>query len=1412
MPCPQGRYPVLRRTGIGVLASLLSVTTLSACGSDAGDSAGKVAPAANLSAVPASGFAPLNVSLDGSHSHAGSAPLRSWTLSFGDGTAGTAGTGVPPSSVEHRYATAGLHTATLVVKDGNGLTGKSLMSVDVLRPQAANPVVVLSSTPGGGTAPLDVHLAASTTATTVRSWSLNFGDGTASLTGSTMRSSFSHTYAHAGTFTAVLSITDAQGLSGTGQAVVVVTSSASPSNSLSAAPGSGSVPLKVSFRAGLGTVGSRPASWTLNFGDGSAARRGSGAIPATLHHSYATVGTYTATLTTQDGQGSTQSAIATVVVTPPAPMASMSIVPANQAKGIHKIKHIIMINQENRSFDSYFGTYPGADGIPMSNGVPTVCNPDPAAKTCVKPYHDTSDANIGGPHADAQARSDINGGKMDGFVAVAEKEGPPQCREGVKKCGKSSAKGSTDVMGYHTDSEIPNYWTYAKRFVLQDHMFASNLSWSLPNHLALVSLWAASCSSATNPMSCHTDLEQSADPRTSAYPWTDLTYLLHKANVSWQYFVGTGENPDCINDGADCEAVQLAPTTAGIWNPLPSFTDVKQDGQLGNIVGTPKFYAEARNGTLPAVSWVVPSGAVSEHPVQRVSAGQAYVTSLINAVMEGPDWSSTAIFLNWDDWGGFYDHVQPPAVDESGYGLRVPALVISPYSIAGKVDHQVLSPDAYAKFIEDDFLSSQRLDPTTDGRPDSRPDVRENQAILGDLTKDFNFNQAPIAPFSLVSGSPWGVAHEGSASTGAVGGSAPLNVQISTTQTTAPGSAIARWSMTFGDGTAAQSGAGAPPAVVAHRFLSAGSFHVTLEVTNTAGMTARDVQTVKVDKSVPKATLSAAPTGGMAPLTKVTFNGSGSSAPVGSVLSSWRFSFGDGSKAIRGKGAPPAAIGPHDFPQGGTYLARLDVEAANGMTATSTYVLQVKAGLSATSATGGQLTPGGFATVRGTGFEPGESVVLSFDGKLWGSAVVKPNRSLYSSFLRVPKGAGLEVATISAKGQSSGLLVTHKVTVSSDWQFRGSPAGGSVSTTESILDRTNVAQLKPARFQGHAGGAITSSPMVSGGFVTVGSADGNAYTWDSTSYRLTKTFEMGGAVTASPEPTAYGDFVLSETGGRVIFQAARCAPFSAGCAAKCCLKGVLTTLPATVQSSAAVEGRMVYLGADDGRLYAIRINHMRRSTSDTFAEPPSGTTMWSTKLDGAVVSSPALSGSTISVGSGRKVFTLDAKSGVILWTATTGGDVTSSPVITKSAVIVGSDDGKVYSFPRSCSMVCEPTWSVTTGGAVSSSPAVFNGKIYVGSSDGKLYAISEQRHAILWTLGTGGPVTSSPAVANGLVFVGSQDSKMYAVSTNGCGSTSCPALWMGTTDGPIRSSPAVSNGEVFVGSDDGQLHAWKLKG
>jgi phospholipase C len=428
----------------------------------------------------------------------------------------------------------------------------------------------------------------------------------------------------------------------------------------------------------------------------------------------------------------------------------------------NKIQHVVVIMQENRSFDHYFGTYPGADGIPMQeDGVPNVCVPDPNTdKRCVKPFHDTSDKNAGGPHGAKNATADIDGGKMDGFIGEAHKGRQQACKDANDPDCGGSEEGVPDAIGYHDAREIPNYWNYAEQFVLQDHMFEPNASWSLPEHLFMVSEWSAKCSETGDPMSCENELQspdriQKGKTTTASgssqpdYAWTDLTYLLDNNDVSWAYYLEQGTQPDCDDDEMFCAPKIQDKKVLQIWNPLPYFDTVKQDDQLDDIQDISNFYEAAKDGTLPAVSWVVPNGKDSEHPPGLVSDGQAYVTSLINAIMQGPNWDSTAIFLAWDDWGGFYDHVQPPEVDENGYGLRVPGLVISPYAKQGYIDHQTLSFDAYVKFIEDIFLGGQRIDPQTDGRPDPRSNVRENAPQLGDLLEDFDFSQAPRLPVVL---------------------------------------------------------------------------------------------------------------------------------------------------------------------------------------------------------------------------------------------------------------------------------------------------------------------------------------------------------------------------------------------------------------------------------------------------------------------------------------------------------------------------------------------------------------------------------------------------------------------------------------------------------------------------------------
>jgi phospholipase C len=400
---------------------------------------------------------------------------------------------------------------------------------------------------------------------------------------------------------------------------------------------------------------------------------------------------------------------------------------------IHTIQHVIIIMQENRTFDNYFGTYPGANGLPTDgHGHFTVCNTDPVTGQCQYPYHDSHNGNIGGPHGQPNSIADIDNGKMDGFIAQVRAD--------------PTYNGTTpDVMGYHDYHEIPNYWDYAKNFVLQDAMFASAQTWSMGTHLYLVSNWSAHCLNPNDPFSCKNSLNFPAPQQGSGpvFAWTDITYLLHQHGVSWTYYSQQGPPP---SDPDENQSLTL-------WQPLTFATDVYSDGDQGNLQDVSNYFVAAADGTLPSVSWIVPNNDDSEHPNPQKSTlitdGQAWVTSLVNAAMQGPQWNSTAIFITWDEWGGFYDHVAPPTVDINGYGIRVPGLVISPWVKPGLIDHQTLSFDAYNKFIEDDFLSGQRLDPASDGRPDPRLDVRETEPQLGDLSNEFDFNQTPLPPMVL---------------------------------------------------------------------------------------------------------------------------------------------------------------------------------------------------------------------------------------------------------------------------------------------------------------------------------------------------------------------------------------------------------------------------------------------------------------------------------------------------------------------------------------------------------------------------------------------------------------------------------------------------------------------------------------
>ena len=253
--------------------------------------------------------------------------------------------------------------------------------------------------------------------------------------------------------------------------------------------------------------------------------------------------------------------------------------------GIHKIKHVIVIEQENRSFDSYFGTYPGGRRHSDEERRADRVRARTRRADARAPYHDTADVNGGGPHGVRNARLDVNGGKMDGFIASAT-SGKKGCGANVNTVDNPACSNSAtpDVMGYHTAAEIPNYWTYAKDFALDDHMFEP-VDVVVPPRSPLPGLGLVGQVLEPSPSSCVNEIrgpytpaqmqryvDQAINTGTAdiTNAWTDITWLLYNKHVSWAYYVQTGDQPDCDNDSAvACPPVAQSYLTPGNLEPAP---------------------------------------------------------------------------------------------------------------------------------------------------------------------------------------------------------------------------------------------------------------------------------------------------------------------------------------------------------------------------------------------------------------------------------------------------------------------------------------------------------------------------------------------------------------------------------------------------------------------------------------------------------------------------------------------------------------------------------------------------------------------------------------------------------------------------------------------------------------------------
>jgi phospholipase C len=333
------------------------------------------------------------------------------------------------------------------------------------------------------------------------------------------------------------------------------------------------------------------------------------------------------------------------------------------------IQHVVVLMQENHTFDNYFGTYPGADGIPAG-----VCMPrDPANPSagCVSSYHLPSHRTVDLSHGPDVAKVALGDGTLDGFVYAQNKRNLP---------------GET-AMGYYDGSDLPFYWNLASSSVLADRFFSSDAGGSKENHLYWV---AAQPGSGSVPA--------------EGYTFDTIFDRLQAAGVDWKFYV---QNYDpSITFRTLTGAPQDSQT---VWVPLLNFTRFLDDPAMSKrIVDVSQYHEDLAAGTLPAVAFIAPSGA-SEHPPGDVSIGQVYGTSLITALMQSSSWSSSLFVLTWDDWGGWYDHVLPPTVDANGYGMRVPALFVSPYASPGRIDSTTYDFTSILRFIEDNW----RLEPLT---------------------------------------------------------------------------------------------------------------------------------------------------------------------------------------------------------------------------------------------------------------------------------------------------------------------------------------------------------------------------------------------------------------------------------------------------------------------------------------------------------------------------------------------------------------------------------------------------------------------------------------------------------------------------------------------------------------------------
>ncbi|HEV3278241.1 MAG TPA: alkaline phosphatase family protein [Terriglobia bacterium] len=368
------------------------------------------------------------------------------------------------------------------------------------------------------------------------------------------------------------------------------------------------------------------------------------------------------------------------------------------------IQHIVFIIKENRTFDEVFGNFPGATGTntaTLSTGQVVMLGHTP----------DRVPRDLG--HHFWDATTAIDNGKMDGFNLIDDFGN--QC----------SVNGDYLCLTQFSQTDVQNYFSYASYFTLAEGMFSSLQGPSFPNHLYTIA--AQSGGVVDNPPTttmwgCDAapgitvPVIDTSGNLTNQYPCFDfqtLADLLEGAGISWKYYAQSGS----------------------IWNAYNAINHIRNTSLwTTNFAPETHFATDAENGQLPAVSWLVAPEDESEHPEASTCDGQNWTVDRINSVMQGSDWGSTAIFLAWDDFGGFYDHVPPPAADQYGLGLRVPLVIISPFAKPANISSTTYEFASFLKFVEERF---------------DLPPLTSRDANANDMLDSFDFLQTPLPPLTL---------------------------------------------------------------------------------------------------------------------------------------------------------------------------------------------------------------------------------------------------------------------------------------------------------------------------------------------------------------------------------------------------------------------------------------------------------------------------------------------------------------------------------------------------------------------------------------------------------------------------------------------------------------------------------------